>query len=442
MSQEWISIEGARLHNLKNVSLRIPKNRLVVFTGLSGSGKSSLAIDTLHKEGQRQYLESLGLVDYMGRLPVDRITGLSPSISVDQHLVNRSPRSTVGTVTEIFTYLRVLYARLARRPCPHCSAELPPSYQLGAGLDWDDESGETGLPDDEGAPAAAAAAEEPFEQAFPCPACGRPVPELAMGNFSFNKPAGACPQCTGLGTVQAARVEKLVDEQKTIAGGAVYGWDIHTIKRNLGSLEAAARHFGFDFDLSRPLGEFSPAQHDLLLYGAGHPLFLRHFPGVKPPDARHRGLFEGVATNLLRRYAEHIHDAEYRQKLSEFIEQAVCPACQGARLRPQALQAHIFGQNIVQAAGLPLSELDAWLAALPAQLSPDDRLVAGPVLVDLHERLARLINVGVEYLICERASPSLSGGEAQRLRLAMLLGSGLTGVLYVLDEPTIGLHPR
>ncbi len=441
MSSDWIQIEGARLHNLKNVSVDIPKNTLVVFTGLSGSGKSTLAFDTLHKEGQRQYLESLGMVDYQGKPEVDRIRGLSPSISVGQHLTNRSPRSTVGTATEVYTYLRVLFARLGRRPCPHCGVELPPAHQVEGAFEWESEGGEMETAEVEAESAAGAFGSE-YADTFPCPACGRPVPDLGMGNFSFNKPAGACPVCTGLGVVQTARVEKLIDEAKSLEAGAVYGWDIHTIRRNRGSLEAAARHFGFAFDLDQPVRSYTPAQRDLLLYGADQPQFLRHFPGVKPPDARHRGLFEGVVTNLLRRYADHIHDVEYRQKMGEFLHSAACPACAGTRLRPEALQVRVDGLNIIEASRLPLGALADWLRGLAGQVAGADQYISQPIFTDLEERIRRLVNVGVEYLTLDRTSPSLSGGEAQRLRLASLLGSGLTGVLYVLDEPTIGLHPR
>src|SRR5512146_642300 len=213
-----ITINNARLHNLKNISLSIPKNQLVVFTGLSGSGKSTLAFDTLYKEGQRQFLESLGLVTFaLSKPQVDRIDGLSPSISVDQHLTNHSPRSTVGTVTEVFTYLRVLFARLGHRPCPSCGADVPPSHDVNGGEIWDDESMNAA-----GSNAADSVDDGEF---FPCPNCGKPVPEIGMANFSFNKPAGACPTCTGLGAVIQPNLKRLVNEELSILDGAVYGWN-------------------------------------------------------------------------------------------------------------------------------------------------------------------------------------------------------------------------
>ncbi|RPI29067.1 MAG: ABC-ATPase UvrA, partial [Chloroflexota bacterium] len=359
-----ITIKGARLHNLKNITLSIPKNKLVIFTGLSGSGKSTLAIDTLHKEGQRQYLESLGMVDYAGKPDVDRIEGLSPSISIDQHLTNRSPRSTVGTATEVFTYLRVLFARIGHRPCPKCGADIPPSYDVSGDISWDDE-GSDGEPEQAG-----------FEdvQTYPCPNCGAPIPEMIMGNFSFNKPAGACPKCTGLGIVLQVNIHKLVDHEKSVVEGAIHGWDIHYIKRHTVTIRAAAKHYGFEFNLKTPVKDLGPVQRDYLFYGVDSPEFRRHYPGVKPPDAVHRGYFEGVVTNLMRRYAEHIHNAEYREKLAEFLYPETCPDCQGTRLRPEARQVIVAGQNIVAISQLPLNEISAWLDGLESVVTPEEWL--------------------------------------------------------------------
>jgi excinuclease ABC subunit A len=218
-----IQIKGARLHNLKNISLTIPKNKLVVITGLSGSGKSTLAFDTLHKEGQRQYLESLGMVtDALNKPQVDSIRGLSPSISVDQHFSNRSPRSTVGTVTEVFTYLRVLFARVGWQPCPNCDALVPPLYEPISTDDWDDD-----------------AAELAGGATSPCSHCGAAVPEIGMAHFSFNKPAGACPTCTGLGEVHMAALNRLLNEELSLRDDAVLEWDIHYINHYSQTLENA-----------------------------------------------------------------------------------------------------------------------------------------------------------------------------------------------------------
>jgi excinuclease ABC subunit A len=229
-----ISIRNARLHNLKNVNLDIPKNQLVVITGLSGSGKSTLAFDLLHKEGQRQYMESLGMVTWgLSKPPVDSIVGLSPSISVDQHLTNHSPRSTVGTATEVFTYLRVLYARLGHRPCPQCGQDVPPPFESSE-ENWLDESDES--PDG----------------TFPCPHCGAALPEMGMADFSFNKPAGACPTCTGLGVVRQPIVSRLIDERKSIPEKAVSGWVELPDPLLQPDLEQRGEYFGFEFDPPKP----------------------------------------------------------------------------------------------------------------------------------------------------------------------------------------------
>jgi excinuclease ABC subunit A len=430
--KDQIIIKGARLHNLKNVSLSIPKNKLVVFTGLSGSGKSTLAFDTLHKEGQRQYMESLGMVtDYLSKPKVDRIEGLSPSISVDQHLTNRSPRSTVGTATEVFTYLRVLFARIGHRPCPACGNDIPPAYDVTNGEAWDDEPDER-EPDDG----------LELGETYPCPHCGAPIPELGMAHFSFNKPTGACPTCTGLGTVHQANLNLLLDEEHNILDGGVVRWDIHEIKRYAKTMQTAAKHFGFSFDPALPIKDYTPVQRDLLVYGVHHARFRQHFPDIEPPETASKGRFEGVSTNLLRRYAENVHKAGYREKMGKLLVSQACPDCKGTRLRAESRQVTVAGQTIIDLSRLPLSDLAGWIDRLPEVVSSEERVITEPIVADLQERVRRLVDIGVGYLTMERASPSLSAGEAQRLRLASLLGSGLTGVLYVLDEPTIGLHPR
>jgi excinuclease ABC subunit A len=452
-----LTVHGARLHNLKNITVSIPKNNLVVFTGISGSGKSTLGFDILHKEGQRQYIESLGLVPFgFAKPPVDSITGLSPSISIDQHLTNRSPRSTVGTVTDVYTYLRVLFARLGHRPCPNCGTDIPPFFDanynavgaevsegFGAGTAAEHETGSgTGYETESGIYDDAAVSED----TIPCPSCGAPVPELIMAHFSFNKPEGACPACTGLGTVNQVNIERLIDEQKSIADGAVSGWISNQINYYIPILEAAAVHYGFDGDFSLPVKDFSAPQRDLLLYGINGPLFKRHFPDVKPPSTVKRGRFEGVVTSVLRRYGEHLNehagDPNYKDKLEDFLETRVCPDCGGTRLRAESRAVTVNGKTIIDLSCLSLSDLQNWLDGLAAELNGDELLIAEPVLFELHGCLTRLVEVGAGYLTPDRSSPTLSAGEAQRLRMASLLGSGLTGVLYVFDEPTIGLHNR
>jgi excinuclease ABC subunit A len=448
-----ITIRNARLHNLKNVTLDIPKNQLVVVTGLSGSGKSTLAFDILNKEGQRQYIESLGFImDGLTRPPVDSITGLSPTIAVDQHLTNRSPRSTVGTVTEVFTFLRVLYARLGHRPCPTCGKDVPPPT-YDSGEDWLDEaeagSAEPGTeePGANAGPTETKIAskthdEETSDETYPCPHCGTAVPEMGMANFSFNKPAGACPTCTGLGEVRQVIVDRLVDESKSILQNPIDWWDEFHINYYSQILKSAGAYFGFDFDANKPVKDYTSAERDLLLYGTESAQFRHHFPGVKPPATNAQGRFEGVVTNLQRRYDEHADNEGYRERLNPYFATQICPDCNGKRLRPESRVVTVASDDIITIAQLPLNELAAWLKSLPACFTKEEMLIAQPILGDLRERISRLVEVGAGYLTLERASPSLSAGEAQRLRLASLLGSGLTGVLYVLDEPTIGLHQR
>jgi excinuclease ABC subunit A len=402
-----ITIRNARLHNLKNVTLEIPKNQLVVITGLSGSGKSTLAFDILLKEGQRQYMESLGMITWgLTKPPVDSIAGLSPSISVDQHLTNHSPRSTVGTATDVFTYLRVLYARLGHRPCPSCGKDVPPPTFESSAEDWQDES------------------DESPEGAYPCPHCAAAVPEMGMVNFSFNKPVGACPTCTGLGVVRQVIVSRLIDESKSIPENAVDGWIEFHINRNSQILQNTGAYFGFSFDPSKAIKDYTPIERDLLLYGTESPQFRRHFPNVKPPSTSARGRFEGVVTNLQRRYDEHPTNASYREKLESLFTSQPCMDCEGTRLRPESRTVKVAGESIVTVSQLPLNDLDAWLKSLPPHFTSQEMLIARPILDDLQERVARLLEVGAGYLTLERSSPTLSAGEAQRLRLAALLGSG------------------
>jgi excinuclease ABC subunit A len=462
----FITIRGARLHNLKNVSLSIPKNKLVVFTGVSGSGKSTLAFDTLHREGQRQYMESLGMVTYANKPPFEGISGLSPSISVNQGLSNRSPRSTVGTATEVFTYLRVLFARIGHRPCPQCGRDVPPAHEGSTEGLWEDEVDEVpslggeapsfrdeppGMDED-------AAPEITNDGRVACPHCGTHLPEMNMAMFSFNKPAGACPTCTGLGTIYAPDVARLLDEDKSILDGGVTGWNVFHIRYHAETLRAAGRYYGFDFDPALPIRSLDPLQRDLLLYGVEGPSFRRRLPAVEPPPTVAKGRFEGVVTILLRRHAEHAGDAEYLEKIERLLIPQTCPDCGGARLRPEARAVTVAGrplvtraQDVTQSAGLraaepisrlPLDALAEWIGGLSSAVPGEEWIIAEPIVADLRERVQRLVDVGLGYLILERATPSLAAGEAQRLRLAALLGSGLTGVLYVLDEPTVGLHPR
>ncbi len=424
--QPCITINNARLHNLKNVTVSIPKGKFVVLTGLSGSGKSTLGFDILLKEGQRQYLESLGMVSFgRSKPPVDSITGLSPSVSIDQYATNHSPRSTVGTATEIYTYLRVLFARLGHRVCPACGKDVPPICDESP-IDWDSDNNDS--------PAT--------ESTVHCPHCGAALPEIGMANFSFNKPAGACPTCTGLGTVHRANLKRLVNDEMSIQDGAVYGWDTFSIQRHSETLRTAGHHYGFDFDPALPLRDYTPVQRDLLFFGVDSPQFRQHFPQINPPTTVRQGRFEGIANTVLRRYAEHIQDVDYLQKLDELLVTQICPDCGGTRLRADSRSVTVEGHTIIEISQLPLSGVADWLDDLPAGLNDQEMIIARPILDDLRERVRRVIEVGVDYLTLDRGSPTLSAGEARRLRMASLLGSSLSGMLYVLDEPTIGLHSR
>ncbi|MBN1370452.1 MAG: excinuclease ABC subunit UvrA [Anaerolineaceae bacterium] len=425
MFQDTLVIRGARLHNLKNIDLTLPKNKLIVFTGLSGSGKSTLAFDILQKEGARQYMESLGLVtDGMTRAPVESITGLSPSISVDQYLSNRSPRSTVGTATEIFTYLRVLFARLGHRDCPTCGGDVPPSTEVSGDLFEEDESSPGEGP------------------SVACPHCGARLPELGMSSFSFNKPAGACPTCTGLGVTMDLLMERIIDPSRGVADGGVLVWDAFNAERLSITLQRAGQYYGFEFDLHQPIGELGELQRDFLCYGVNGERVKQRFPKKPAPSSVVKGYFEGVLTTLRRRYTEGQSDAYLKVKGEPVYARQTCPDCQGTRLRAESRAVRVNGRTIIDLSQMPLEEVAEWLETLPGTLDEDQTQIAGPVITDVRERIRRLVRIGVGYLSMERATPSLSAGEAQRLRLAALLGSGLTGVLYVLDEPTIGLHQR
>ena len=431
---DQIIIKGARLHNLKNVTVTIPKGKFVVATGLSGSGKSSLVFDILYAEGKRQYMESMGLsADTMQKPQVDEIEGLVPAIAIEQQTLNLNPRSTVGTETAIFTYLRLLYGRIGHRPCPNCSKDIPPSFDV-ANVDtlWDDLSNadqpEEAVADGEG---------------YACPYCKTRVPQLSMSNFSFNTPIGACETCTGLGTVSQVNVNAVIDQTKGVLDGAVSAiWSATMLATQVKELQSAGKHYGFAFNAHTPVKELGQIQRDLLIYGVNSSEFQRHFPNVKPPRTASEGKFEGVLPVFQRRYQERANDAEYRAEMEKSMTLDVCPACHGDRLRPESLHVTIDKQSILAVSRLSLLELVKWFVQLPKVLPAREATVAETIISNLERFAQRLVNVGVGYLTLERSMPTLSAGESQRIRMSSLLGSGLTGVLYVLDEPTTGLHPR
>jgi excinuclease ABC subunit A len=525
-----IVIRGAREHNLKNVDLAIPRDKFVVFTGLSGSGKSSLAFDTIYAEGQRRYVESLSayarqFLEMMQKPDVDQIDGLSPAISIEQKTTSKNPRSTVGTVTEIYDYMRLLFARVGIAYSPvtglpiesqtvsqmvdrvlalpertrlyliapvirgrkgeyrkeiaefmkrgfqrlkidgqfHDIADAP---QLDKKLKHDidvvvdrvavragiegrlAESFETALELADGIAIAEYADETDesgspkrivFSSKFSCPVSGFTIPEIEPRLFSFNNPFGACPHCGGLGVEQTVDPELIVpDPKRTLRNGAIAPWARSSSPYFLQTLEALGKHFKFRLDVRF---EKLPEQaRDVILYGSGEEAVrftyddgLRSYDVVKP--------FEGVIGNLERRF--HETESEWaREDIARYMTASPCSVCQGARLRPEALAVKIEGCNISQLTELSVRAAREWFAALAAKLDPKRGEIARRVLKEISERLSFLVDVGLDYLTLSRSSGTLSGGESQRIRLASQIGSGLTGVLYVLDEPSIGLHQR
>jgi excinuclease ABC subunit A len=517
---EKIVVKGARVHNLKNIDVEIPRGKLVVLTGLSGSGKSSLAFDTIYAEGQRRYVESLSayarqFLGQMDKPDVDYIEGLSPAISIDQKTTSHNPRSTVGTVTEIYDYLRLLFARVGRAHCPSCGRPisrqaveqmvdqlmaLPEGTRLqilapvvrgkkgehqkvleeirrngfprvrvdgevrdlaeGVQLDKNKkhtievvvdrvivrpgvarrlaDSLETAL-GMAGGVALAAVVDGPemlFNENFACPVCGISLPEIAPRLFSFNNPYGACPTCTGLGVKREIDPDLVIpDRRKSIAEGAIVGWFRGT--NAYACLEALAEKYGFS--LSTPVAELTEEQLNKILYGTGTDKILVNFRDASGRRQQYLATFEGVINNISRRYRE-TTSPYIREEIERYMSDRPCPACGGARLRPEALAVKLGGLSIVDVTRLSIKEAREFFRRL--ELTERERLIARQVLKEINARLGFLINVGLDYLTLDRAAGTLSGGEAQRIRLATQIGSGLTGVLYILDEPSIGLHQR
>ncbi|MBX5435937.1 MAG: excinuclease ABC subunit UvrA [Alicyclobacillaceae bacterium] len=521
MPNDSIVVKGARAHNLKNIDVTIPRDKFVVITGLSGSGKSSLAFDTIYAEGQRRYVESLSayarqFLGQMDKPDVDAIEGLSPAISIDQKTTSRNPRSTVGTVTEIYDYLRLLYARIGRPHCPNCGIpitsqtveqmvdrlleypegtrlqilapvvrgrkgehqklleDLRKSGYVRARVDGEvkelsepirleknrkhtievvvdrivikegvasrlADSLETALALGQGLVIADVIGREEllFSQHHACPECGFSVDELAPRMFSFNSPFGACEACAGLGVNMEIDEELLIpDRSKSIADGAIAAWSGSASTYYPELLLAACRAFGIDPE--RPVADIPQEQLDRLLRGLGERIrftFENEFGQVKTAEVP----FEGVIPNLERRYRE--TQSEYiREFIEEFMSAKPCPACQGKRLKPQSLAVLVGGLNIAQVTDLTVSEAIRFFEGL--RLTDKEMQIARLVLREISARLGFLRDVGLDYLTLSRSAGTLSGGEAQRIRLATQLGSSLMGVLYILDEPSIGLHQR
>ncbi len=519
---EEIRIRGARTHNLKNINLDLPRDKLIVITGLSGSGKSSLAFDTLYAEGQRRYVESLSayarqFLQLMEKPDVDLIEGLSPAISIEQKATSHNPRSTVGTVTEIHDYLRLLFARAGTPYCPdhgqpleaqtvsqmvdHVLA-LPAETKLmilapvvanrkGEQLDLfaelraqgfarvrvdgtvyeldavpklaktqkhdvdvvvdrlkvrDDmrqrlaESFETALRHADGRAIAVEMDSEKahlFSAKFACPVCSYSLQELEPRLFSFNNPMGACPKCDGLGVIQFFDPKRVVlHSDLSLAAGAIRGWD----KRNqfyFQMLQSLAAHYGFDVET--PFEKLADEVQKVILYGSGRDVLPFHYLNERGRMVAREHSFEGIVHNLERRYKE-TDSVAVREELAKFISNTTCPHCAGTRLRTEARHVKVGSRTLHEISRLPLGEARNYFNLL--QLTGQKAQVAEKILKEITSRLSFLINVGLDYLCLERSAETLSGGEAQRIRLASQIGSGLTGVMYVLDEPSIGLHQR
>ncbi len=523
--RQFITIRGANEHNLKNVDLKIPRNELVVLTGLSGSGKSSLAFDTIYAEGQRRYMESLSsyarmFLGQMEKPDVESIEGLSPAISIDQKSTNRNPRSTVGTVTEIYDYFRLLYARIGIPHCPKCGKEIKKQtvdqmvdqimelpertkiqllapvvrgrkgthakllerakksgyvrvridgnlYELSEEIALDKnikhsieiivdrlvvkEGIEKRLTDSienvlhlaEGLMIVDVIDGEPmnFSQSFSCPDCGISVDEIEPRSFSFNNPFGACPECFGLGYKMEFDEELMIpDRRLSIAEGAitVMGWQSCTDKKSFtyAILDALSREY--DFSLDTPFGEYPKKIQDVILYGTDGKEIKVYYKGQRG-EGVYDVAFEGLVKNVERRYRETSSDT-MKAEYEEFMQITPCRECGGQRLKPAALAVTLGDKNIHEVTTLSIEKLQDFLQQMT--LSEQQMLIGGQILKEIQARTKFLLDVGLDYLTLSRATGSLSGGEAQRIRLATQIGSGLVGVAYILDEPSIGLHQR
>lgn len=412
-----IKIIGAREHNLKNINVEIPRNKLTVITGISGSGKSSLAFDTIYAEGQRRYVESLSSYarQFLGNLEkpdLDYIEGLSPAISIDQKTAGMTPRSTVGTMSEIYDYLRLLFARIGHVHCPKCKKGL---------LKQEIKTKKQGK-----------SPKEPkhlIKLVYFCSQCEITIPEITISSFSFNSPQGACPACQGLGRRKEIDAELVFPNLRlTLAEGAIRPWSRMTSQATWYNRTLSELAKKYRFSLDTPVGHLSKKIRQIILYGDGAP-------------ASPAGGFEGVIPNLQRRYKE--TNSDYiRNEIEKYMVERICFACQGQRLRPEILGINVAGKNIVEVVSLTIKEAQQFFEKLDKAISSQELSIIKQIIREVKERLNFLIEVGVSYLTLDRGADTLAGGEAQRIRLATQLGSYLTGVLYILDEPSIGLHQR
>lgn len=524
-ARQFIKIRGANENNLKNLDVDIPRNELVVLTGLSGSGKSSLAFDTIYAEGQRRYMESLSsyarqFLGQMEKPDVESIEGLSPAISIDQKSTNRNPRSTVGTVTEIYDYFRLLYARIGIPHCPKCGREIKKQtvdqmvdhimslpertkiqllapvvrgrkgthaklleqarksgyvrvqidgslYELSEEIKLDKnikhnieivvdrlivkegiekrltDSIETVLNLAEGRLVVDTmdGNQINFSQSFACPDCGVSIDEIEPRSFSFNNPFGACPSCFGLGYRMEFDIDLMIpDRSLSISQGAivVMGWQSCADKGSFtrAILDALAEEY--DFDLDTPFEQYPQKIQDILIHGTGGKEVKVHYKGQRG-EGVYDVAFEGIIKNVERRYRETSSDT-MKQEYETFMRITPCPSCKGQRLKPEALAVTVGDKNIHEVTTMSISSLQEYLMSL--KLTKTQELIGEQVLKEIKARVGFLVNVGLDYLTLARATGSLSGGEAQRIRLATQIGSGLVGVAYILDEPSIGLHQR
>lgn len=524
MPQDKIIIRGARQHNLKNINLEIPRDKLVVITGLSGSGKSSLAFDTIYAEGQRRYVESLSayarqFLEQMDKPDVDFIDGLSPAISIDQKSAPRNPRSTVGTVTEIYDYLRLLFARIGVPYCPNCGVKierqtvqqitdqilsLPPQTRIlilapivrgrkgeyrslleevkregfirvrvdGEMLNLAEEeppildkykihhievvvdrlvlregikgrltdSLETALKMGKGQVIVSVVDGEElrFSEEFACAICGFSLGELEPRMFSFNSPYGACPTCHGLGYVTDFSPDLVFDYEKSIAEGGIIPLRRFYSEYYPAIIRALSEEYGFS--LHEPIKNLPQEIRDMLFYGTNKPVYIA-YTNWRGYDREYWTHFRGIR-EMLEEKLRYSSSDRVKEEVAEFMATHICPDCEGKRLKKESLAVKVAGKNIYEVTLLSIEEAYKFLSTLPESLGEKERIIAQPILKEILARLGFLKDVGLSYLTLERPANTLAGGEAQRIRLATQIGSGLMGVIYILDEPSIGLHPR
>ena len=522
MGLDKIVITGARQHNLKNINVEIPRDKMVVITGLSGSGKSSLAFDTIYAEGQRRYVESLSsyarqFLGQMDKPDVDDITGLSPAVSIDQKSTTRNPRSTVGTVTEIYDYMRLLFARIGHPHCPQCGREISQQtveqmvdsimalpegtkiqvmaplvrgkkgqyrkliedvrkegfvrvrvdgevHEVTDDIEMDrykahtievvvdrlivkpgiekrlNDSVETALKRGDGNLSVDVVGEEEllFSENFACTECGISMEEIAPRNFSFNTPYGACPECHGLGSHKRLNPDLIIpDREKSINQGALAPFSRGSNDWVMALVKGVADSYGFK--MTTPIKNLSSRALDALLHGTDEPVQITYKSRFRGSSRTYRTNFEGVLNLLERRYNDTSSDM-VRAEVEQYMSEIPCKVCGGRRLKPESLAVTLAGLNISEVANKSVKAASDWFDSLP--LTRRETIIAEQVIKEIRARLRFLLDVGLDYLTLDRAAATLAGGEAQRIRLATQIGSGLMGVLYILDEPSIGLHQR